>query len=171
MEEPQLEDNKKWHIPFTFTTSISPNFNPSENVHWLSEESTIIDLPEGADPYNWVIFNLQSSGYYRVNYDTSNWNELIKHLNSDNFEDIPPVDRAVLIDNSLLLARAGELNYEIPLELLQYLSQETDYIPWFVAFDNLEALMVIFSGSEVEELLNVSLVYINHLYSIIIKLI
>lgn len=165
MEEPELEDNKLWHVPFSFTTSISPNFKPSANVYWLSEESTIIDLPENADPYNWVIFNLQSSGYYRVNYDTSNWNELIKHLNSDDFENIPPVDRAVLIDNSLLLARAGELDYEIPLDLLQYLARETDYIPWFVAFDNLKALMVIFSGSEVEELLNVSFMNIIMNYS------
>lgn len=166
MDEPQLEDKKIWHIPLLFKTPSGPE-TTSENFHWLSKQSDIIILPEIKTPYDWVLFNSHSSGYYRVNYDTYNWIQLIKHLKNDDLKYIPPVDRAVLIDNSLLLARAGQLDYEIPLELLQYLARETDYIPWFAAVDNLEGLLIIFSGSEIEELLNVN--YCN--YEIKIKLI
>lgn len=77
----------------------------------------------------WVIFNKQEKGFYRVNYDTENWNLLINALKSENYQIISNMNRAQLIDDALSLARAGNLSYSIVFSLLDYLTNETDYIP------------------------------------------
>ena len=64
---------------------------------------TVTSLP----PKNqWVIFNLQQPGYYKVNYDDHNWNLLIQQLLKDH-RAIAPINRAQIIDDALDLARAG----------------------------------------------------------------
>ena len=70
------------------------------------------------------------SGFYRVLYDEANYRSLIEFLKSGDFKKIHSINRAQLIDDSLNLARAGLLGYPVALELTEYLTQETDYIPW-----------------------------------------
>lgn len=65
---------------------------------------------------------------------------IIEYLQSSNFINIPPVTRAQLIDDAFNLARAGYLEYSIPLSLIRYLRQETDYIPWVAAFNAIKHL-------------------------------
>lgn len=73
-----------------------------------------------------------SVGFYRVNYDLHNWQQLIKQLNESN-TDIHVLNRAQLIDDSFNLARAGMLPYSVPLNLSTYLTKEDDEIPWYAA--------------------------------------
>lgn len=40
---------------------------------------TITDT--GISSNDWVLFNINETGYYRVNYDSKNWNMLIDYLN------------------------------------------------------------------------------------------
>lgn len=79
------------------------------------------------------------AGYYRVNYDTDNWNLIIKELQEKN-TNIPPLNRAQLLDDALNLARAGKLPYSLALDLTLYLEQEKDYIPWAAALTALSFL-------------------------------
>lgn len=81
-----------------------------------------------------------SSGFYRVNYDTDNWQQLIRQLN-DKPTDIHVLNRAQLIDDSFALARAGQLNYSVPLSLSNYLKNETDIVPWYTAMNSLSYLL------------------------------
>ena len=74
------------------------------------------------------------SGYYRVNYDKRNWKLLIEQLHGSNFNSISTINRAQLLDDALNLARANRLDYTTALDLMSYLKQETDYIPWKAAF-------------------------------------
>ena len=39
-------------------------------------------------------------------------------------------ERSNLLSDSLSLARAGQLSYEVALDLTLYLRQETDLLPW-----------------------------------------
>lgn len=44
----------------------------------------------------WVLANLNISGYYRVNYDLSNWERLISLLGSNHEVKTPPGDLPAL---------------------------------------------------------------------------
>jgi len=83
--------------------------------------------------YGIICFFL-SIGFYRVNYDLNNWQQLIKQLNESN-TNIHVLNRVQLIDDSFNLARAGMLNYTIPLNLSTYLTKEDDEIPWYTAIE------------------------------------
>ena len=83
---------------------------------------------------------MMCTGFYRVNYDAANWKLLIDYLLSENYNKIHPVNRAQLVDDALILARAGELDYNTALDLTRYLHHEDDYIPWYSALNNLAFL-------------------------------
>lgn len=68
----------------------------------------------------------------------------MKYLQTPNYVNISPVNRAQLIDDALNLARAGQLGYKTALKITLYLSRETDYIPWYAAvraFDYLDGVL------------------------------
>lgn len=88
------------------------------------------------------------SGFYRVNYDETNWRRIIEYLNSENFDKIHVLNRAQLLDDAFDLARSGHLNYEIALELSGFLERETDYIVWYSFFDTLDFLDVALSAND-----------------------
>jgi aminopeptidase N len=79
------------------------------------------------------------AGYYRVNYDIDNWNLITKGLH-ENHNNIPPLNRAQLLDDALNLAQAGKLPYSVLLDLTMYLEHDTDYIPWTAALNTLSFL-------------------------------
>ncbi|CAG2062065.1 unnamed protein product [Timema podura] len=130
------DEDYSWWVPLTYTTSDELDFINTSTKVWLNrtEESkniTILNLKE----MDWLIFNIQQIGFYRVNYDTTNWKILISQLNSDQYEVIPPVNRA-----QLNLARAGLLDYSTLFSLTDYLAKETDYIPWYAALNGFSYL-------------------------------
>ena len=45
---------------------------------------------------------------------------------------ISTASRASLIGDAFNLARAGELSQAIALELTSYMSEERDYVPWYM---------------------------------------
>nr|CAD7575715.1 unnamed protein product [Timema californicum] len=123
--------NSRWWVPLTFTSQASQDFLSTGPKIWMNDsqtDTTIADI--GAKANQWVIFNIQETGFYRVNYDAQNWAFLAGYLNSDNFTNIHVLNRAQLLDDAFNLARAGVLNYGTALSLTKYLSRETDYIPW-----------------------------------------
>lgn len=79
-------------------------------------------------------------GFYRVNYDQVSWYKLIKALNGKSFTKIPVTNRATIVDDLLNLARASLVDYNIALDGLEYLKQETDYLPFKTAFNALDYL-------------------------------
>nr|XP_045584294.1 uncharacterized protein LOC123746672 [Procambarus clarkii] len=134
----------KWWVPLTYTSQDDPNFNNTQAMEWMKDsepEITISSLP-GKD--QWVIFNLQETGYYRVNYDEDNWNLLIQQLNTDH-QVIHVINRAQIIDDAMDLAHAGQLSYNTALSVNGYLKAETEYIAWNTAINNLAYLEMMFT--------------------------
>ncbi len=84
---------------------------------------------------NWVIGNLKHSGFYRVNYDSDNWNLLIAQLNSDAYGIIDDISRAQLIDDSFSLGRAEIIDQTIFLNIVKYLKREESGIPFEAAVE------------------------------------
>ncbi|XP_077540937.1 aminopeptidase N-like [Haemaphysalis longicornis] len=115
-----------WIIPVTYTDARNRNFNDTSNVLWMkSREATLQNLP---DNKSWVILNLQSSGYYIVNYDTENWALLKSQLMTD-LQAIPELNRAQLIRDVNALAHSGDLSYSVAMDILDYVRRETAYAP------------------------------------------
>lgn len=97
-----------WYVPLSYTTEQELDFNTTEPKTWLqcdSEnkpiEKEIFDLPEDDE---WILFNIQLAGLYKVRYDENNWNLLIKQLTGPEYLKISTLNRAALINDALDLA-------------------------------------------------------------------
>lgn len=66
------------------------------------------------------------------------------------------LNRAQIVDDLIHLARAGYVDYETTLNGLQYLTQETNYLPFRAAFTSLVYLNRRFAGQDAEKLYTVS---------------
>lgn len=147
-EEPIPNDPASWYIPLSFTTAVNRNFeNTIFTDYFINNQAfkaiPTTNIPE-FDGSQWYIFNIQQIGYYRVNYEQSNWQEIIKILNSNDYTKIHVLNRAQLVDDALTLAFDGYLSYDIALGVVSYLFRETDYIPWYpavIAFDKLDYIL------------------------------
>lgn len=125
----------------------------------------------------WFKLNTNQSGFYRVNYDESNWRKLVSqplrrrvrvtnsehtlchtlrlHLQIDllhshdyNQHVLSPTDRAGLIDDAFSLMKISLLTADLALNLSSYLeSGERDYVPWETALRHFAALDVIMDGN------------------------
>lgn len=141
-------DTQTWYIPITFVTGA----NPSEDTvpkYWLmnSDNLTLVDVVDKTD---YFYFNVQRAGYYRVNYDYKSWIKL--HRNYDN---LPEIVIAQLIDDSLNLARAEVVSYDIPLSFLLKLRQE-DILPWAAATSGIKFITNMLSREPAYEHFRVS---------------
>ncbi|XP_047482312.1 aminopeptidase N-like isoform X2 [Penaeus chinensis] len=136
----------KWWVPLSYTTETNPDFETTKPQRWMmdtEEQLTISSLPAKD---KWVIFNVQETGYYRVNYDAENWNLIIQQL-KDNHEALHVINRAQIIDDVLNLARGGQVSYDTALSVNVYLGKEVEFVPWDSALNNLAYLENMFTRS------------------------
>lgn len=125
-----------WEIPLSYRTSRS------REVHhtWmhLNNQTIKFDVPD-VTPGDWVKFNADEQGFYRVNYEEDGWRQLSDALGEDPLS-FSIMDRANLVDDAFSLASAGLVTYDIPLNLSRYLHKERDYAPWAAARGQFGAL-------------------------------
>ncbi|XP_054003457.1 aminopeptidase N-like [Hylaeus anthracinus] len=144
-----IKDHKtpRWWIPLNFVTKSSlADFSHTAAKEWLRPEDKMLVINISLSSEDWVIFNVQQIGYYRVNYDERNWRMLIDYLRSGDFIKIHKGNRAALLDDAFNLARAGYVDYSIPFNLSSYLVQEFDYEPWVSAVNNFKFLNKMLSS-------------------------
>ncbi|KYN20769.1 Aminopeptidase N [Trachymyrmex cornetzi] len=121
------EINNKWWIPITFATQSNPDFSNTVPRYWLRPDRNITFT---IDPNDWIIVNIQQSGYYRVNYDMKNWDKISSYLKSMEFTNIHVLNRAQLI-NDLFGFVDGRISGFVFVNLIKYLHREVDYVPWY----------------------------------------
>ncbi|XP_055541050.1 aminopeptidase N-like [Wyeomyia smithii] len=126
----RLPNDHIWNIPYNYVARSSPRAVEPDDIRWLTSKAAklTIDAPDN----QWIIFNREQFGYYRVNYDLHNWKLIIDALLTNPLS-INRSNRAQLIDDAFNLARSERLDMSIALELLQYLRYETEYAPWAAA--------------------------------------
>ncbi|XP_048768229.2 aminopeptidase N-like [Ostrea edulis] len=127
--------NFRWTIPFTFTSSQDPSYD-NNTIYWLNKTDAAASF-DWSNSINtntgeWVLANVQQFGYYRVNYEEGNWNALISQLKND-YMIIHPSNRAQIITDLMALVSLGEMSISLALSSLDYLNQETEYVPWYAA--------------------------------------
>lgn len=101
-----------WWVPLTYTSQDSPDFNDTRVKAWLKGTETQTWLPHLPAKDQWVIFNVQQIGYYRVNYDQHNWNLLIQQMLTDH-QRIHINNRVQMIDDVMNLASTGRSHARI----------------------------------------------------------
>ncbi|XP_049862778.1 aminopeptidase N-like [Schistocerca gregaria] len=143
-------DETTWTVPVTYTSKSEADFSASTRL-WLTDTTARLDNVADAAADDWVIFNLNVVGFYRVQYDTDNWALLVQQLLSDH-EVIPPVNRALLLDDARALVQSDLLPLDTFLNLTSYLAQELDYIPWLEAESTLSYLSSIIDADEFDTL-------------------
>ncbi|KAK9876074.1 hypothetical protein WA026_011185 [Henosepilachna vigintioctopunctata] len=128
------QDSTKWWVPISVATDLEPNFHDASPKAWLKDE--LITIPVNFK--EWYIVNVNQTGYHMVNYDEEIWHSLIR-----NVMQLPALTRAQLIGDSMELAKANLLDYDIPLRLIANMAVRDNlimFIPTLVAFDKLEFL-------------------------------
>lgn len=121
-------------IPITVATE-SKDFEITLPKLWMYLQKTI--RIGQFQSKKWIILNVQSTGYYRVNYDPKNWRLIVKQL-LENHEEIHYLNRAQLIDDVFHLAQANKVGYRLAFDLTEYCTNETEYIPWRSLFNNFD---------------------------------
>ncbi|CAH0703043.1 unnamed protein product [Spodoptera exigua] len=124
-------NNGLWDIPLTWTRAGAPDFNNLKPSEFLSGPLKIID--RGSVGREWVIFNKQQSGFYRVNYDQATWTLITQALRSNNRAVIHEYNRAQIVDDVFVLARSNIMSYMRALNILSFLEFEDQYAPWIAA--------------------------------------
>ncbi|CAD6993566.1 unnamed protein product [Ceratitis capitata] len=135
--------NYKWSIPITYKTN-----NDTEAVReWFYYDQPELIIELTAVP-QWIKFNYDQIGYYRVNYPADLWLSLANQLIADPTK-FSVGDRAGLLNDAFSLADATQLSYDTALDMTAYLAKEPDYVPWNVAASKLTSLKRLLMFTEV----------------------
>lgn len=145
-------DSSLWFIPINFESQTNRTQDKMP-THWMPNTKSLL-IKNAVHPDHWMYVNIQRIGYYRVNYDYNSWIKLSK-----NFYDLPAITQGQLLDDSMELARAQQMAYDIPLWLLMKLrnSETYDVIPWAAATPGINYLMNMLSREPANEQFQVSI--------------
>ncbi|KAK4881205.1 hypothetical protein RN001_004524 [Aquatica leii] len=132
-----------WWVPITLMSERNLQLNNTQPRKWLTCPCGIDLMHEMPNKDEWVLFNVNISALYRINYDELNWRLLINAL-QNNFYNIPVLNRVQLIDDSAALAWTGKLKYDIHFNILSYLVKESDFLPWRAAISNFDTFEKLF---------------------------
>ncbi|XP_066591369.1 aminopeptidase N-like [Prorops nasuta] len=119
----------KWSIPINYATQSHQDFTNTFASHWLKPEDDNLVI-YNVDPSDWIIINLQSTGYYRVNYDQINWRRIAKYMKLNNHTNIHFKNRAMLINDAFAMAMQGQSDFYTFLEMVSYLPKEDNLVVW-----------------------------------------
>lgn len=126
-----------WNIPVTYVTdncSLAPECRQVFNLK--NKSGTLKEVPESV---KWLKLNYRNTGFYVVHYGDEGWAALIAAL-SRNVSVLTPEDRASLVHNIFALSRLGRVSFSQVLNLLSYMSNETETSPVAEALLQLDVL-------------------------------
>ncbi|XP_036888172.1 aminopeptidase Q [Sturnira hondurensis] len=127
-----LTHNNTWIVPILWMKNGS-----TQSLVWLDKSSRLFPEMQVSDSdHDWVILNVNMTGYYRVNYDKLGWRKLNQQLEKDP-KAIPVIHRLQLIDDAFSLSKNNYIEIETALDLTKYLAEEDAIIVWHAVLVNL----------------------------------
>ncbi|EAW48947.1 aminopeptidase Q isoform X5 [Homo sapiens] len=127
-----LTSNDTWIVPILWIKN-----GTTQPLVWLDQSSKVFPEMQVSDSdHDWVILNLNMTGYYRVNYDKLGWKKLNQQLEKDP-KAIPVIHRLQFIDDAFSLSKNNYIEIETALELTKYLAEEDEIIVWHTVLVNL----------------------------------
>lgn len=137
--------NLYW-IPLTFATASSVNFSNTQAHTWMGNQSLSLSLASLSED-DWLMINSQQAGYYRVQYDLTNYH-LLSEAMFRNISLFPETNRAQLLDDLYNLARTNRQSYATALRAARFLEFDTSYISWYPAITMFTSIDNSFHGHE-----------------------
>uniref|UniRef100_A0A3P9LB01 Aminopeptidase n=1 Tax=Oryzias latipes TaxID=8090 RepID=A0A3P9LB01_ORYLA len=110
------EFNYTWFVPITWMKN-----GKEEQKYWLLSKE---DMALG--PSDWLVANINLTGFFRVNYDAENWERIFNKLNSRHESKV------------IFLSSLEMVNMTVALRTTSYLDKEVEYMPWRRADSHLE---------------------------------
>uniref|UniRef100_A0A3B1IZE6 Aminopeptidase n=1 Tax=Astyanax mexicanus TaxID=7994 RepID=A0A3B1IZE6_ASTMX len=112
--------NYEWFVPISWMKN-----GTVMDRYWLLEKNATHDPMKTNS--EWVLANVNVSGFYRVNYDPQNWQRLLSQLSTDHS-----------VRSSVYC-----------VQTTSYLSEEREYLPWQSAIKHLNTFINRFRHTEV----------------------
>lgn len=137
------EFNYQWIVPIS---SIRNGIQQDD--YWLNGTQQAQNQLFQATANDWILLNVNVTGYYQVNYDDDNWKKIQAQLESDPSV-IPVINRAQVIHDAFDLANAQRIPVTLALDNTRFLIGETEYMPWEVALSSLSYFKLMFDRSDV----------------------
>ncbi|XP_035513792.1 leucyl-cystinyl aminopeptidase [Morone saxatilis] len=114
-----------WNIPVTYVSDNCSLAPECRQLFTLKTKSGTFKLPESV---KWLKLNYRNTGFYIVHYGDDGWAALRDALAND-VSVLTHEDRASLIHNIFALSRLGRVSFRHVLNLLNYISNETETSP------------------------------------------
>lgn len=131
---PNADAKKRtWWIPYNFVSTKTGDFSNTKPDGWLPAGGTSQKIELTLSNDDWIVFNKQQIGYYRVLYDDKNYKLIQDELNAGDKSKIHPLSRAQIIDDLKDFVKTGRVPPQTFFELISYLKKETNYVPWSAA--------------------------------------
>ncbi|KAH3860698.1 hypothetical protein DPMN_023616 [Dreissena polymorpha] len=130
----------RWYIHLDFMEGTM------KKAKWITKDVTSVTFNLTTGSY--VKFNVNDTGFYRVNYPNDVWLTFAGNLDQNGPNAVPfPADRTGLIDDAFNLARGGYLNYDVALSMMSYLNKEFHHLPWDSAYEGITYIKHMFANS------------------------
>ncbi|XP_054433561.1 aminopeptidase N [Pteronotus mesoamericanus] len=140
---PPSQFNYQWIVHIS-----SMKHGAVQKDYWLEEATKTEELfKTRAD--EWVLLNINVTGYYQVNYDEDNWRKIQGQLRN-NLSVIPVINRAQVIHDAFDLASAHMVPVTLALNNTLFLINEKEYLPWEAALSSLSYFKYMLDRSEAE---------------------
>lgn len=160
-ETERSEYDYRWSIPITYVTSDKPDEIKRE---WFMYDRDELKINVDSS-VEWVKFNKDQVGYYRVKYEDDMWKKLNEALEKS-VDTMSVLDRAHLLNDVFSLAEGGLVPYSIALTMTQYLKNETNFVPWDVASSKLKGIRnLLFYTRYYKDFKSYALTLVNDVYS------
>lgn len=142
----QHNDTSKWFIPITFSTRSQQGGAIPSAWFKANEDSLILENVLSAG--EWIHLNINRTAYYRVSYEPELWKRLVY-----NMKELDQLTKSQVVDDAFNLARAGFVEYDVPLTFLYVLSSmPNDALTWAAAESGLVYLTEMVRREPVFEL-------------------
>ena len=113
-----------YSIPISYTTNSELDFETKTAKLWMTTPSATIESND-----DWMILNIQSTGYYKVSYSNEIWESFIETLNN-NHTIIPLPYRVQLSREMMTALKEGSIAATSGLSMIKYLKNEKALEAW-----------------------------------------
>lgn len=134
-------DSEPFAIPLTYATKSNPDFEKKIVSTWITEKEQEVNVIEfNLGESDWIIFNNQQIGFYRLDYSEDLWENILDGLRN-NREKIHLINRRILQEElNIGISVSKSISASIMFKILNSLENEDNYLVWNDANVNFQFL-------------------------------